>query len=66
MKSAQSQLERHQNNIFIVNFEQILLQFWRIDGMGATYVNSSDQNSTVNICKYYVLFIKMLQGGDNQ
>ena len=35
------------------------------DGMGATYVNSSDQNSTVNICKYYVLFIKMLQGGDN-
>ena len=33
MKSAQSQLQRHQKNLFIVNFEQIPKQFWRTEMM---------------------------------
>ena len=33
MKSAQSQLERQQDYLFIVNFEQISYQFWRIEMM---------------------------------
>ena len=37
--------------------------------MGATYVNSSDLNCTVNICydvyiMHYALITKILQGGD--
>ena len=33
MKSAQSELERHQSNLFIVNFEQISHKFWMIEMM---------------------------------
>ena len=39
MKSSQSYLERHQNNLFSANFKE--MEDWN-DGTGATYVNSSD------------------------
>ena len=44
MKSAQRELQRHQNNLFIVTFKKyftLVLEDWN-DGTGATYVYSSD------------------------
>ena len=67
MTFPQSQLERHQENLFIVNFEKISYQTWRTEMMVRDLrmqilLIKTAQSMSANM--YYVFFTKLLQGGD--
>ena len=56
LKSAQSQPERHQSNLFIVNFEQISHTFWRIEMMVLELLFLSKTAQSIST-KMYILCI---------